>query len=100
MSTVASWDEALATIEADLARFQAVLDDPASPPVAPRFVATDSLGPLPPEHADRFARLAAGYEAAIARAEAERARVRAELQRLAKRPAPAGSGRSRIDYQG
>jgi hypothetical protein len=100
MTAIATWDEALSAIEADLARFEAVLDDPTSPPVTPRFVATGELGPVPPEQAERFARVAAGYEAAIARAEAESARVKAELQRLAKRPAPAARGASRVDWQG
>jgi hypothetical protein len=101
MKTVADWDEALSAIEADLARFEAVLDDPTRPPVTPRFVATGPLGPVPAEHQVRFEQLAAGYEAAIARAESESARVRAELHRLAKRgPATVGNPRSRIDYQG
>jgi hypothetical protein len=99
MEAIASWDEALSAIEDDLARFEAVLDDPTLPPVTPRFVATGGLGPVPPEHADRFERLAHGYEAAIARAETESARVKTELRRLAKRPAPAPRGASRVDWQ-
>jgi hypothetical protein len=98
MTVVATWHEALTAIEADLARFEAVLDDPTRPPVTPRFVATGTLGPVPPDLAERFERVAAGYEAAIARAEAERARVKGELRRLA-RPAPAARGASRVDWQ-
>jgi hypothetical protein len=101
MTVIGDWDEALSVIAADLARFEAVLDDPTRPPVTPRFVATGPLGPVPPEHQARFEQLAAGYEAAIARAETESDRVRAELHRLAKRgPATGGNPRSRIDYQG
>src|SRR5690349_19683131 len=100
MTAALSWDEALSMIEDDLARFEAVLDDPTRPPVTPRFVATSELGTVPPEHAARFGQLAAGYEAAIARAEAESARVKAELQRLAPRPGPAVRGASRVDWQG
>jgi hypothetical protein len=97
---VATWDEALTAIEADLARFEAVLADPTRPPVTPRFVATGTLGPVPAEQAERFERVAAGYEAAIARAEAESARVRAELQRITPHSAPAARGASRVDWQG
>src|SRR3954467_6239817 len=97
---VATWDEALTLIESDLARFQAVLDDPTLPPVTPRFVATGALGPVPPEQAARFERVALGYETAIARAEAESARVKTELHRIAKPPAPATRGASRVDWQG
>jgi hypothetical protein len=97
--SITVWDEALSAIEEDLARFEAVLDDPTLPPATPRFVATGPLGPVPAAHAERFERLAAGYQAAIARAEAESTRVKAELQRLAKRSGPAARGASRVDWQ-
>src|SRR5689334_16616181 len=98
--SIAAWEDALAAIADDLARFEAVLDDPSLPPVTPRFVAAAPLGPVPEEYRARWDALAAGYEAAINRAEAEHTRVRAELQRLAKRPAPAARGASRVDWQG
>jgi hypothetical protein len=101
-SQATAWGDALDALEHDLAQFEAVLDDPNRPPARPTFEAPADLGPIPAEHAARAIRLAAAFDAAVERAEAEAARVRAELQRVSAqgRAAAARPARSRVDFQG
>jgi hypothetical protein len=80
--TTATWDAVLDALEADLAQFNAVLEQGVTAPATPAFEPPAGLGPLPAHLAPRATDLGAAYEAAIERAEAGLAAVRAELAAL------------------
>jgi hypothetical protein len=98
-----AWEDVLGSLERDLAAMQRVIDDldRAASPATAGFRPPADLGPMPADLAARAIGLAAAYEAAVERAEAESARLAEELRRLprghAPQPGPA-AGRARVDY--
>jgi hypothetical protein len=103
MTAREAWEDVLGALERDLAAMQQVIDDldqGATAP-APEFRPPADLGPMPADLAARAIGLAAAYETALERAQAESARLAEELRRLprghAPQPGPAVA-RTRIDY--
>ena len=93
-----AWEDALTSLERDLVALQAAIDDLDRNSPAPTFAPPADLGPMPPELARRALGLAAAYEAAIERAEAEAVRVAAELRRL-PRPTDPALPKARVEYR-
>jgi hypothetical protein len=95
-----TWEDVLRTLEADLAALQAAVDDLDRAAPTPRFTPPADLGPMPPDLARRAIGLAAAYESAVERAEAEMARLAEEMRRLPRGHAPQSNERARVEYHG
>jgi hypothetical protein len=95
-----TWEDVLTTLERDLVALQAAIDDLDRAAPATTFEAPPDLGPMPPELARRALGLAAEYDAAVERAEAEAARINEELRRLPRGHGEAAPGRGRVEYHG
>ena len=94
------WEAVLETLESELELIQAAVDDLDRGPHESRFVPPDDLGPLPRDLADRAIRLSGAYDAALERANAERARLSSELQHVTRHQVEPPRGQARIDFQG
>jgi hypothetical protein len=95
-----TWEDVLASLERDLAAMTKVIEDLDGPAPGVTFAPPADLGPMPPELARRAIGLAAAYEAAVERAEAEAVRLEAELRRLPRHHAARPSARTRVEYRG
>lgn len=93
-----AWEQVLSVLEQDLVALQAAVDDLDRAAATPRFTPPPELGPMPPDLARRAIGLAAAYETAIERAEAEAARLAEELRRLPRGHATRPSDRARVEY--
>jgi hypothetical protein len=93
-----TWEDVLTALERDLAAVQAVIDDLDHGATVTGYVPPPDLGPMPPELARRAIGLAAAYDAALERTQAEAARVADELRRLPRTQAEQGPNRPRVEY--
>ena len=94
-----TWEAVLNVLEQDLAALQCAIDDLDRAAPASTFVPPADLGPIPPELARRAIGLAAAYEAAMERAEAESARLAEELRRLPRGNSTPAGDRARVEYR-
>jgi hypothetical protein len=94
-----TWEGVLERLERDLDALRATVEDLDGQPAAPpAFTPPPGLGPMPPELARRAIGLAAAYDEAVKRAEAEAQRVGEELRRLSRAPRTTASDRARVTY--
>lgn len=93
--TVVTWDQALRGLEARLDHAERILSKPGTGEALEPFSPPAVAGPLPPEMAERAQALLLRAEELRGIGEAESARIRGELSRLARRapipPRPATS---------
>jgi hypothetical protein len=89
--TAVTWEEALQQLEGRLDRAEQAIAEPGGGRAVEPFTAPAVAGPLPPALAERAQALLLRAEELRRIGEAESARIRGELHRLARRaPAPAG----------